>query len=161
MVGARSDISRARDHDTVRAMKRAAIYSGANRQQRAAARPAPPAAQAASAPPAPAAAAAGSPAAPPTRISRFRGLLRRHASVLVFAAGGLFAVLLVVLYGTTQKGPREYTQDDIDAAVLHTLENKTLPSRAAKAAEAVRQSVVRVRGFADNESGEEKENGIG
>ena len=33
--------------------------------------------------------------------------------------------------------------------MLHTIENKSLPSRAAKAAEMVRQSVVRVRGFGD------------
>src|SRR5205823_5311377 len=39
------------------------------------------------------------------------------------------------------------TQEDIDAAVLHTLETVELPSRAAKAAEAVRESVVRVRGL--------------
>jgi S1-C subfamily serine protease len=43
----------------------------------------------------------------------------------------------------------EYTQDDIDAAVLHSLDTKSLPSRAAKAAEAVRESVVRVRGYTD------------
>jgi serine protease DegQ len=40
-------------------------------------------------------------------------------------------------------------QEDIDAAVLHTLENKTLPSRAAKAADMVRESLVRVRGFGE------------
>jgi S1-C subfamily serine protease len=80
---------------------------------------------------------------------------------MIFAAGGVFAVLLVAIYGAGQTPPREYTQDDIDSAVLHTMENKTLPSRAAKAAEAVRQSVVRVRGFADDGSGEEKESGVG
>jgi S1-C subfamily serine protease len=37
------------------------------------------------------------------------------------------------------------TQDDIDSAVLHTLETKNLPSRAAKAAAAVMPSVVKVR----------------
>ena len=43
--------------------------------------------------------------------------------------------------------PRALTQDDIDAAVLHTLETQTLPAKAAKAYEAVRESVVRVRGL--------------
>jgi S1-C subfamily serine protease len=38
------------------------------------------------------------------------------------------------------------TQKDIDAAVLHTLQNKPLPSAAAKAYEAVAGSVVRVVG---------------
>lgn len=49
-----------------------------------------------------------------------------------------------------QQRAGDLTQDDIDAAVLHTLETKTLQSRAAKAAEAVRQSVVRVQGFTDD-----------
>lgn len=63
-------------------------------------------------------------------------------------------VVLGVLAGVTwmwQLRPREITQDDIDAAVLHTLENKTLQSRAAKAAEAVRQVVVRVQGYTDDD----------
>jgi S1-C subfamily serine protease len=48
--------------------------------------------------------------------------------------------------------PRQLTQHDIDAAVLHTLENTPLPSHAAKAYEAIRHSVVRVHG-----TGHEKE----
>ena len=39
------------------------------------------------------------------------------------------------------------TQKDIDAAVLRTLQTNTLPSPAAKAAEIVRPSVVRVVGY--------------
>jgi S1-C subfamily serine protease len=50
-----------------------------------------------------------------------------------------------------QPTPYELVQEDIDAAVLHTLEKKTLPSRAARAAESVRESVVRVRGFSDDD----------
>ncbi|MEO8202529.1 MAG: trypsin-like peptidase domain-containing protein [Betaproteobacteria bacterium] len=49
-----------------------------------------------------------------------------------------------------QPAAHELAQEDIDAAVLHTLENKTLPSRAAKAAESVREAVVRVRGYYDD-----------
>ena len=41
----------------------------------------------------------------------------------------------------------ELTQKDIDGAVMHTLETKTLPSQAARAYEAIRGSVVRVREF--------------
>ncbi len=43
--------------------------------------------------------------------------------------------------------PRRITQKDIERAVLHTLETETLPSPAAKAYEAIRPSVVRVRGL--------------
>jgi S1-C subfamily serine protease len=45
--------------------------------------------------------------------------------------------------------------------VLHTLESKTLPSRAAKAAESVRQSVVLVRGYVEDDAGVEQEHGVG
>lgn len=43
--------------------------------------------------------------------------------------------------------PRELTQEDIDAAVLRTLETQTLPSRAARAYQLIAPSVVRVRGL--------------
>jgi S1-C subfamily serine protease len=42
--------------------------------------------------------------------------------------------------------PRQLTQDDINAAVLHTLTHKTLPSQAARAAATVAPSLVRVEG---------------
>jgi S1-C subfamily serine protease len=80
-------------------------------------------------------------------------------ALLVLAFGVALAVL-----ETRREPPRQLTQDDIDAAVVHTIENRTLPSRAAKAAEAVRQAVVRVRGFAvdprDTKAGE-KERSVG
>ncbi|MDH6593137.1 serine protease DegQ [Variovorax sp. TBS-050B] len=44
-------------------------------------------------------------------------------------------------------GAKTLTQKDIDAAVLRTLQTQTLPSPAAKAAEIVRPSVVRVVGY--------------
>ena len=50
--------------------------------------------------------------------------------------------------------PRALTQDDIDAAVLHTLETKTLPSTAARAYQIIRPSVVRVRQLKENPEGE-------
>ncbi len=78
----------------------------------------------------------------------------RHAFfglALLVLAGGLVFVLL-------QPQQTQLTQDDIDAAVLHTLEHKSLPSRPAKAAEAVRQSVVLIRGF-DHEEAASTEGG--
>ena len=144
-------------------MKRAAIYSSTSRSREAERRARPGATPKGSTKVRdtgqPASPAAASPVVTPP--GRARAFLRRHASWLLFAAGGLIALLLVLVHGSMQPVPREFTQEDIDAAVLNTLENKTLPSRAAKAAESVRQSVVRVRGFADDGSGGEKENGIG
>ncbi|HKA45548.1 MAG TPA: trypsin-like peptidase domain-containing protein [Burkholderiales bacterium] len=144
-------------------MKRAAIYSSTSRSREAERRAGPGATPKSSTKARdtgqPVSPAASSPVGSPPR--RVRAFLRQHASWLLFAAGGLVALLLVLVHSSMQPVPREFTQEDIDAAVLNTLENKTLPSRAAKAAELVRQSVVRVRGFADDGSGGEKENGIG
>ncbi|HTJ99217.1 MAG TPA: trypsin-like peptidase domain-containing protein [Bordetella sp.] len=60
------------------------------------------------------------------------------------------AVVFVAGLGTAwlaQPKLRVLTQKDIDAAVLHTLETKSLPSRTARAAEAVRASVVEIIGY--------------
>jgi S1-C subfamily serine protease len=56
-------------------------------------------------------------------------------------------LLLVALHGALTPAPRRITQEDIDQAVLHTLTTGSLPSRAARAAEIVRPSVVRVRSW--------------
>jgi S1-C subfamily serine protease len=66
-------------------------------------------------------------------------------------AGGLLALLVVTLYGVRTAPPRRITQQDIDAAVLHALTTKSLPSRAAKAYEVIRPSIVRVRGRGNDE----------
>lgn len=58
----------------------------------------------------------------------------------------MFAVLLVYLHAVLVPAPRELTQEDIDAAVLRTLQTKSLPSQTAKAYKVIRPSVVRVRG---------------
>jgi S1-C subfamily serine protease len=88
---------------------------------------------------------------------RIRAFVARFERTFVFAAGALVAgaVACAVLY--FQDKPREIVQEDIDAAVLHTLENKTLPSRAAKAAESVREAVVRVRGYYEDPKNPEAE----
>jgi len=90
-------------------------------------------------------------APPPTRRSRIRAFLARYQNALFLVAGGLFALALVAVYATMNPLPPPLTQKDIDKAVLHTLENVQMPSHAAKAYEAVRQSVVRVRGRANSE----------
>lgn len=70
----------------------------------------------------------------------------RHERAISIAASALVALLLVAGYAAIRPAPLAVTQQDIDAAVLHTLENKVLPSPAAKAYEAVQGSVVRVVG---------------
>ncbi|HEX6436111.1 MAG TPA: trypsin-like peptidase domain-containing protein [Candidatus Binatia bacterium] len=72
--------------------------------------------------------------------------IRNERRFLWLVAGGLISVLLVFTYSAL-KPPREITQEDIRAAVLHTLETNTLPSPVAKAYDVVRSSVVRVNGW--------------
>ena len=101
---------------------------------------------------------------PPPPPGRIRRLLQRHDRALMLASGLLIALGVTFGREASRPEPVEYSQEDIDAAVLQTLETKTLPSRMAKAAESVRLSVVRVRGYGDdpkNPKAGEKERGVG
>jgi len=83
----------------------------------------------------------------------------RHASVALAAL--LIAALALLLW---QRVPPRLTQKDIDAAVRYSLEQQPLPSASAKAADAVRPSVVRVVGYSTDRDADEKdgsEHGIG
>lgn len=111
-------------------VKRAAIYSASQQQ---AATPHVPAAPVA--------------AHAPARGATVRAFLSRHSRLLAVAAGFAAALALAAVWDSRRDLQPALTQADIDAAVLDALENRTLPSRAAKAAESVRQSVVRVRAW--------------
>jgi len=65
----------------------------------------------------------------------------------------MLALALAVAMRTS--APRVLTQEDIDAAVLRTLETQPLPSRTARAFEVIRPSVVRVRGMVTRKKGDE------
>ncbi len=135
-------------------MKRAALYSSTPRAEFAQTPPGAPRP----------AAETGEPASRVPFGQRLRRFGARFERPLLFVAGVLFA--LGAAYGLLayQDKPREIIQEDIDAAVLHTLENKVLPSRAAKAAESVREAVVRVRGYYDDPKdpeSEKKPRGVG
>jgi S1-C subfamily serine protease len=84
-------------------------------------------------------------AATPTawRARRRAWLVPATAALL----GAALAMVVVLRFGPP--GARSLTQDDIDRAVLHTLNTKSLPAPAAKAFEAVRGSVVKVIGLSD------------
>lgn len=79
--------------------------------------------------------------------SSWRRFCERHERLLTVAASALIALLLIIGYAEIRPAPRPIVQQDIDSAVLHTLENKVLPSPASKAYEAVQNSVVRVQGL--------------
>jgi serine protease DegQ len=144
-------------------MKKPALYSSASRARKAgpAASPAPaPAAEGPRPPASPGPPAATAPSGPAPRRA---GFLRRHDRVVVFVVGVAFALGLLAARDAMRPAPAELTQDDIDEAVLYTMENKSLPSRAARAADAVMNSVVRVRGYDefDEPGGDEQMQGVG
>ena len=148
-------------------MRRASVYSSSNRS-RGVTRPGAPAVppQApgadAAAPGGPTGTSTGVAPKPPGRLARLQRAARRGERVLMLGAGALIAVAIV--YGNSLLHPpaRQLTQEDIDGAVMHTIETKTLPSQAARAYDAVRNSVVRVREFeqADGD-GDDTESGVG
>ena len=103
------------------------------------------------------------PAAPSSRRWRLPAWRppARYRGFLLMGAGGLVVLLAIALYGVRTPPPRRITQQDIDAAVLHALTTKPLPSRAAKAYEAIRPSVVRVRGWGDDEGAKKGDGSTG
>jgi len=100
----------------------------------------------------------------PGRLTLLQKFNARRNLLLCLAAGAIAALFLVAVKISSTSSPHRITQHDIDAAVLHTLKTKSLPSRAAKAYEAIRPSVVRVRGLeleADGDDETEKSVGTG
>ena len=91
----------------------------------------------------------------------FKDLLRRHRVPLLAALPGLIALGFVVFQSAYAPARQNLTQEDIDAAVASALQTVPLPSSAAKAYEAVRGSIVRVRAFMDGPDGGEIEGSVG
>ncbi|MEJ8815786.1 trypsin-like peptidase domain-containing protein [Variovorax ureilyticus] len=123
-------------------MRRPAFYSRSPREPRHAAEPGATMAKSASdgsdtTPSQPAQAAAT-----PQTPQRWQPGRRSFALLLALVVG--MGATVAVMW---PKATRQYTQKDIDQAVLRTLHTTTLPSPAAKAAEIIRPSVVRVVGY--------------
>jgi S1-C subfamily serine protease len=103
------------------------------------------------------------PPAPPSRLTlAWRNFRTRHARALSIVASSLLTVAIVAAYDYATS-PRKLTQDDIDAAVLHTLEKQPAPpSKAAVAADIIRPSVVRVNQVGkDKDEKEDTEQAVG
>jgi S1-C subfamily serine protease len=98
----------------------------------------------------------------PGRLQRWRGGATRAAGSprALWAGLALLAGLLAASVWQ-QTAPKALTQKDIDAAVLRTLTTQNLPSQAARAAEKIRPSVVRVMSYGKDKKGEEQEQGVG
>lgn len=87
----------------------------------------------------------------------------RSDYLAVFLFGILVSLLCVGLFSNAFESRQVLTQKDIDAAVLHTLQSKELPSQSSKAAAAVQGAVVRVLAFAADPKNKnaEIESGLG
>jgi S1-C subfamily serine protease len=75
--------------------------------------------------------------------------IKRQRSLLQLCLAACLGAAIALAFGSkfAPQGQR-LTQEDIDKAVAHTLGTITLPSQAARAAEIIAPSVVRVRSYA-------------
>ncbi len=98
-----------------------------------------------------------------SRSIRFLRTLWRWDYLAIFALGALISTLALVLSTSILHPRKPLTQKDIDAAVLHTLENKELPSPSAKAARSVQGAVVLVQAYVTDPQNKDadKESGVG
>ena len=125
-------------------MRRPALYSRSSRADPAADNPAqpPPVESSAAAQPQTAMAQA------PSRSSRLARYLAAHQFGLLWSVVALLSLMLALsLSGVLHPAARKLTQNDINAAVLKTLETTVLPSPAVRAYDAIIPSVVRVVGL--------------
>ena len=97
--------------------------------------------------------------APGSALARF---VRRNERLFLVSAGALIAGLAFFALQLQPSAVREITQEEIDAAVQSSLENKPPPSVAAKAFDVIRPSVVRVEGVFSGATGEaDMDGGVG
>jgi len=89
------------------------------------------------------------------RIAALRKRLADKQLYLLWSVVGLLALMLAASLAYRTQGERKLTQEDINAAVLKTLETTPLPSAAAKAYELISPSVVRVVAYGKKEGKKE------
>jgi S1-C subfamily serine protease len=118
---------------------RKSLYSSSPTRRRAGEPPAAPESQRSDAP---------TPVEKP-RERAWRRLYTRHEKLLLVLAGALVALAAVFGREALRPPPQELTQEDIDAAVVRTLEKKPVPSPAIKAYQAVRPAIVRVKAIGE------------
>lgn len=83
-----------------------------------------------------------------SRLDRLKRNLSPHNIYVLWSVVGVLALLLgISLFMSTRPGAHRLTQDDINAAVLKTLENTVLPSPGTRAYDIISPSVVRVVGM--------------
>ena len=95
------------------------------------------------------------------RLKSMQKSLRFNNLALLWFAVVLLALMLGMSLMSGKAGERKLTQENINAAVLRTLETTQLPSAAAKAYELISPSVVRVVGYGKDNNGEATERSVG
>ena len=93
---------------------------------------------------------------------QFKALLRWDF-LAVFLLGVACSLFAVGIFSPAFQMRPALTQKDIDAAVLHTLQTKDLPSQSAKAAASIQGAVVHVQAYVDDpkKKDSEIESGVG
>jgi len=92
---------------------------------------------------------------PGWRFKSLQKYLRLNQLPLLWSMLGLLALMLALSLFSARPGERKLTQEDINAAVLKTLETTPLPSAAAKAYETIIPSVVQVVGYSKSKAGKD------
>ncbi len=107
--------------------------------------------------------AAASVATPAAAAKRRRWMPQASDPRVLWSAIGVLGLALLLLVGLQLRPPeRKLTQEDIDSAVLKTLETNVLPSAAARAYEKIAPSIVRVTSYEKGVNGrDEIETGVG
>ncbi len=97
----------------------------------------------------------------PGLFKRFRGFVARHDRIATLLTTIVFTLGAIAAYDYWKPKPTQYTQEDIDDAVLHTMTTKQMPSEAARAFRKIHPSIVMVRGignrFADKKRKDRKD----
>ena len=125
-------------------MRRPAVYSNSNRAK-AVSGPAGSGSASAIEGAAASAPAGGTSTENSSRLARARRYFSLTNIHMLWSVVALLALLLAISFAMSMRpGPRKLTQEDINAAVLKTLENTLLPSPATKAYQTIMPSVVRV-----------------
>jgi S1-C subfamily serine protease len=75
----------------------------------------------------------------------------------------MFSLVVMGVFLIQRSTPKALTQQDIDGAVLHTLQTKELPSASARAAASVQGAVVHVQSYVTDlkNKDQDKESGVG
>ena len=81
----------------------------------------------------------------------------------IFLLGVVFSLVVMGVFLIQRGAPKALTQQDIDGAVLHTLQTKDLPSASARAAASVQGAVVHVQSYVTDPKNkdQDKESGVG